>query len=279
MTVLGAGHGPSMLDAVVLSFHEFQLLQQQLELTDIPVVLAANRYYDNEVTYAEAMDTAARSLAERELVTGGEVVPELAERMRALNRPHWALEMRWIVAEQVNRLCIAKGDELEVVVLRGQDTFVVDEAGPDLPGTVIAALGPAQALELYGMNAPTEELAPILGDTGDSAATARRLAAIGKPDHDAATLAAALVDIESAAEIIGVIYGDGTRDFTPTHISVFNTRHGRFLSTTSISDDDVKWSSLSSGTAARLRIALQDLINSMPLREDFPHGNVSPLGT
>lgn len=279
MTVLGAGHGPSTLDAVVLSFDEFRFLQQQLELADIPVVLAANRYYDNEVTYAEAMTIAARSLAERELLFGEEVLPELAERMSALNRPHWALEMRWIVADNVNRLCIAKGDDLEVVVLRGQHTYVVDEAGPDLPGTVIAALGPAVPLELYGMNALTEELAPILGDTGDSAATAERLAKIGKPDQDAATLAAALVEIESAAEIIGVIYGDGTRDFTPNHISVFNTRHGRFIATASMSEDDVKWSSLSSGTPARLRIAVQDLIDSMPLREDFPHGSTSPLGT
>ncbi|WP_024801310.1 ESX secretion-associated protein EspG [Nocardia sp. BMG51109] len=278
MTVLGEGHGPSMLESVVLSFDEFQFLQQNLELVDIPVVLSANRYYDNSDTYSEAMSIAERSLTERELLHGDVVTPELAERLRALSLPHWALEMRWMVGEQVNRLCIAKGDKLEVVVLRGQGTYVVDEAGPDLPGTVIAALGPAQPLELYGMNIPTEEFAPILGDTGDSTTTAQRLAKFGKPSQDAPTLAAALVEIESAAEIIGLIYGDGTRDFTPNHISVINTRHGRFLSTTSVSDDGVKWSSLSTGTSARLRIALQDLIASMPLREDFPHGS-SPLGT
>nr|WP_063709814.1 ESX secretion-associated protein EspG [Nocardia transvalensis] len=270
-----------MLEAVVLSFHEFQFLLQKLELTNIPVVLAANRYYDTEDTYSQAMSGAEQSLTDRELLFGEEVLPDLAERLRALERPHWALEMRWIVADSVNRLCIAKGDELEVVVLRGQNSFVVDEVGPDLPGTVIAALGSAPPLELYGMNAPTEELAPILGDTGDTAATARRLAEIGRPAQDAQTLAAALVEIESAAEIIGVVYGDGSRDFTPNHISVFNTRHGRFISTTSVSEDEVKWSSLSTGTPARLRIALQDLINSMPLREDFPFGSgsASPLGT
>ena len=278
MTVLGAGNGPSTLDAVVLAYDEFQFLQRHLELVDVPVVLSANRYYDNADTYSESMSAAEQSLTARELLVDDEVAPDLAERLGALNLPHWALEMRWVVGEQVNRLCIAKGDQLDAVVLRGQDSFVVDEAGPDLPGIVIAALGSAEPLELYGMNAPTDEFGPVLGDTGDSATTARRLAEIGKPDQDAVTLAAALVEIESAAEIIGVIYGDGTRDFTPNHVSVINTRHGRFVSTTSISDDGVKWSSLSSGTSARLRVAVQELIDSMPLREDFPHGS-SPLGT
>ncbi|RDI48402.1 ESX secretion-associated protein EspG [Nocardia mexicana] len=269
MTVLGAGNGPSMLEAVTLSFHEFQLLQERLELTDIPVVLSANRYYENNVTYSEAMSAAAESLTDRDLLHGDAVAPELADRMRVLDRPHWALEMRWIVGDAVNRLCVAKGDDMEVVALRGPDSFVIDQCGPDLPGTVIAALGSPPALELYGMNAPTEELAPILGDTGDSAATARRLAQVGKPDQDATTLAAALVEIQSAAEIVGVIYGDGERDFSPNHVAVFDTRNGRFLSTTSVSDDDVKWSSLSSGTPARLRAALENLIESLPLREDF----------
>jgi hypothetical protein len=42
------------------------------------------------------------------------------------------------------------------------------------------------------------------------------------------------------------------------------------LKTASKSDDGVKWTSLSSGTPARLRTAVQDLINSLPEREEFP---------
>uniref|UniRef100_UPI0024589ED2 ESX secretion-associated protein EspG n=1 Tax=Nocardia abscessus TaxID=120957 RepID=UPI0024589ED2 len=152
----------------------------------------------------------------------------------------------------------------------GQDSYVLDEAGTDLPGTVLAALGYAEPLELYGMNAPTEELATIFGDTGDAAATAERLTKVGNPSQDAKTLAAALVEIHSYAEIVGVVYGDGSRDVADNHIAVFNTRAGRFIATASKSDDGVKWTSLSSGTPARLRTAVQDLISSLPEREDFP---------
>lgn len=275
MTVLGAGRGPSTLEAVVLSFDEFQFLQETLELGDVPTVLSPIGRYDNETDHSRAMSSAAESLAQRDLLIQGEVHRDLEDRMQGLNRPHWALEVRWFIDGHVNRLCVAKGDELDVVALRGPNSYVVDEAGPDLPGTVVAALGPAEPLELYGTNAPTEQLAPIFGDTGDSTRTAERLAKIGKPAHDATALASALVEIHSMVEISGVVYGDGTRDFSPAHIAVFNTRHGRFVATVSVAEDGTKWSSLSSGTTARLRTAVHDLIESLPLRAEFKPPTIS----
>ncbi|WP_330233858.1 ESX secretion-associated protein EspG [Nocardia sp. NBC_00508] len=269
MTVLGAGRGPSTLEAVVLSLDEMQFLMEKLEI-ELPVVLNARGRYDNLTDHKTAMDAAAESLIQRELLIDGVVHSDLENRLRALNRPHWIIALRLVVDGWVSRFCLAKGVDLPVVALRGQESYVIDEAGIDLPGTVLAALGYAEPLELYGMNAPTEELATIFGDTGDAAATAQRLTKVGNPANDAKTLAAALVEIHSYAEIVGVVYGDGTRDVADNHIAVFNTRAGRFIMTASKSDDGVKWSSLSSGTTARLRTAVQDLINSLPEREDFP---------
>ncbi|MEU2090496.1 ESX secretion-associated protein EspG [Nocardia beijingensis] len=269
MTVLGAGRGPSTLDAVVLSLDEMQFLVEKLQI-EVPVVLNARARYDNLTDHKAAMDAAAESLAQRELLIDDVLHGDLENRLRALHRPHWIIALRLVVDGWVSRFCLAKGVDLPVVALRGQDSYVIDEAGNDLPGTVLAALGYAEPLELYGMNAPTEELATIFGDTGDAAATAERLAKVGHPAQDAHTLAAALVEIHSYAEIVGVIYGDGTRDTADNHIAVFNTRAGRFIATASRSDDGVKWTSLSSGTPARLRTAVQDLINFLPEREDFP---------
>ncbi|BDT93222.1 MULTISPECIES: ESX secretion-associated protein EspG [Nocardia] len=269
MTVLGAGRDPSTLDAVVLSLDEMQFLVEKLQI-EVPVVLNARARYDNLTDHKAAMDAAAESLAQRELLFDDVLHRDLENRLRALNRPHWIIALRLIVDGWVSRFCLAKGVDLEVVALRGQDSYVIDEAGNDLPGTVLAALGYAEPLELYGMNAPTEELATIFGDTGDAAATAERLTKVGNPAQDAKTLAAALVEIHSFAEIVGVVYGDGTRDMADNHIAVFNTRAGRFIATASKSDDGVKWTSLSSGTPARLRTAVQDLIHSLPEREEFP---------
>ncbi|MBF6192118.1 ESX secretion-associated protein EspG [Nocardia implantans] len=269
MTVLGAGRGPSTLDAVVLSLDEMQFLVEKLQI-EVPVVLNARARYDNLTDHKAAMDAAAESLAQRDLLIDDVLHGDLENRLRALHRPHWIIALRLVVDGWVSRFCLAKGVDLPVVALRGQDSYVIDEAGNDLPATVLAALGYAEPLELYGMNAPTEELATIFGDTGDAAATAERLAKVGNPAQDAHTLAAALVEIHSYAEIVGVIYGDGTRDTADNHIAVFNTRAGRFIATASRSDDGVKWTSLSSGTPARLRTAVQDLINSLPEREEFP---------
>ncbi|MRH86223.1 ESX secretion-associated protein EspG [Nocardia sp. SYP-A9097] len=270
MTVLGAGRGPSLLRSVTLSLDEMQYLQETLEFDELPVVLNAMGRYDNAAGHDAAMTVAAATLAERELLDGDEVHPELTARLRVLYRPHWVLALRWYVNGQVNRFCLAKGDDFEVVALRGPQSYVIDEAGHDLAGTVLAALGQVEPLELDGMNAPTAELGPIFDDAGDVTTTANRLSKVGRPPRDAKTLASALVQVDSHAEIVGVIYGDGTRDTADNHIAVFNTRHGRFLATAGTADDGTKWTSLTTGTPARLRTALQELIGSLPLRQEFP---------
>ncbi|MFC9965534.1 MULTISPECIES: ESX secretion-associated protein EspG [Nocardia] len=269
MTVLGGGGGGSLLEAVVLSLDEMQFLLEKLQFDEMPVVLDAMGRYDHVSAHDAAMEAAEKLLTERELLFGDVVVPELAERLRVLYRPQWIIALRWVVAGQVNRFCLAQGDDRAVVALRGPDSYVIDDAGLDLPGAVLQALGTTEALELYGMNAPTEQLAPIFGDTGDAAATAARLSEVGKPATDAKTLASALVEIHSYAEIVGVAYGDGTRDVQDNHIAVFNTRAGRFIITASVADDGVKWSSIATGTNARLRTAVADLIESLPIREEF----------
>ncbi|RDI61662.1 ESX secretion-associated protein EspG [Nocardia pseudobrasiliensis] len=269
MTVLGAGRGPSMLEAVPLSLDEMQFLLEKLEIDEVPVVLDAMGRYDNVTDHDAAMAAAAESLTARELLVDGVVHRDLEDRLRALYRPHWVIALRWYIADRVNRFCLAKGDELEVVALRGPDSYVIDEAGHDLPGTVMAALGPADPLELHGMNVLTEELKPIFNDAGDAAATVERLTKVGKPARDAQALGSALVEIHSHASVVGVIYGDGTRDITDGMVSVYNTRGGRFIATTTRSEEDVLWTSLASGTPARLRTALKDLIDKLPLREDF----------
>ncbi|MGW4351326.1 ESX secretion-associated protein EspG [Nocardia sp. NPDC004582] len=275
MTVLGAGRGPSLLGSVTLALDEMRYLQQTLGIDELPVVLNALGRYDNAAGHDAAMAAAAGALAERELLAGDpdgegcQVHPELAGRLRVLYRPHWVLASRWYVEGQVNRFCIAKGDDIEVVALRGPGSFVVEEAGHDLPGTVLAALGPADALELSGMHAPTADLVPIFDDAGDAATTAARLSMVCDPARDAQAIASALVQVHSHAEIVGVGYGDGTREVAGKHVAVYNTRHGRFLAITTAADDGTEWTSFASGTPARLRTAVRDLIESLPPRIEF----------
>ena len=277
MTILGEGRGSSALDGVMLSLDEMQFLLEKLELDEMPVVLEAMGRYDNVADHDAAMKVAAESLIARDLLVDGVVHRDLEDRLRGLYRPHWVIAMRWYVGNRVNRFCLAKGDDIEVVALRGPDSYSIDEAGHDLPGTIMAALGPAEPLELSGMNVLTEELKPILGDAGDAPATTQRLSRVGRPPRDAQVLGSALVEILSHASIVGVVYNDASRDVADGMIAVYNTRNGRFICTTTSSDDDVKWTSLAGGTSGRLRTAIRDLVEKLPLREDFKPTAPGPI--
>ncbi|GAB2650510.1 ESX secretion-associated protein EspG [Nocardia goodfellowii] len=270
MTILGAGPGPSTLGSVVLSLDEMQFLMEKLELDEMPVVLQAMGRYDDQAAHDAAMAVAAQSLDDRDLLVDRAVHSELEDRLRVLYRPHWVLALRLVVEGAISRLCLAKGDDLAVLALRGPESYVISTVDDDLPGPIIAALGTAEPLELSGMNAETELLAEIFGDTGDAAATATRLAKVCNPNRDAQVLASALVEVHSHAQISAVVYGDGTRDISDNHIAVFNTRGGRFIVTASLAEDGTKWSSISNGTNARLRQALLDLMNTLPERQEFP---------
>ncbi|WP_324190032.1 ESX secretion-associated protein EspG [Nocardia farcinica] len=277
MTILGAGRGPSMLGGVTLALDEMQFLLEKLEFDELPVVLQAVGRYDNQADHDAAMQVAENSLVERDLLIDGVVHRELEDRLRTLYRPHWVLALRLVVEGQVSRMCLAQGDDMAVVALRGPQSYVVDEVDEDLPGPLVAALGSAEPLELESMNAQTELLAPIFGDAGDSAATANRLAKVCQPARDVQTLASALVEIRSHTQISGVVYGDGTREIADSHVAVFDTRGGRIVLTASVADDGTKWTSISSGTTARLRTAIQDLIDSLPEREKFPPVVAEPI--
>ncbi|WP_280314689.1 ESX secretion-associated protein EspG, partial [Nocardia abscessus] len=134
MTVLGAGRDPSTLEAVVLSLDEMQFLVEKLQI-EVPVVLNARARYDNLTDHKAAMDAAVESLAQRNLLIDGVVHRDLENRLCALNRPHWIIALRLVVDGWVSRFCLAQGVDLPVVALRGQDYYVLDEAGTDLPGT------------------------------------------------------------------------------------------------------------------------------------------------
>lgn len=270
MTVLDSGHDAARLRAVTLSMDEMQCLRELSTIDELPVVLNAVGRYDDRAAHDTAMTAAAASLTARGLLDGDGVHPELAGRLRVLHRPHWVLALRWYVGGRVDRLCLARGPEFTVVALRGPVSYVLDEAGPDPAGTVLAALAPAEPLALTGMNAPTAALASIFDDAADVAATTRRLARVGEPDRDAEILGSALAQVNSYAEIVGVRYGEGIREIADGHLAVYDTRHGRILARTGPARDGTRWTALTAGTGPRVRGALTELMNSLPMRQDFP---------
>ncbi|MFF2112624.1 ESX secretion-associated protein EspG [Rhodococcus koreensis] len=262
MIDLGTQPGVPTLPAVTLSLDEMDYLVDTLALDVLPVVLDATPRYD---TY-DARDAAFRgagALAARDLLPGGGVHPELADRLRVLARPLWEIALRWYVDGRISRLCVSRGEALSVLALRAGDTYVVQDAGADIFAPVIGALGAVEPLNAGVVNAPTVQLGAAFDQGGDGKSLAAALAVLGVPAVDATVLGNAMAGCTTYAEIVGIVYGDGQYDPVGGPVTVFDTEAGRIVGTSSVSAHGVAWSSLSPGTPQRLRQALESLADRL----------------
>lgn len=272
MIDLGTGRKPTSLASVSLSLDEMQLLVQLLQLTELPTVLRYRSGHDHEDARFRAMEAARSSLERRELLRGNLIHEELEERLHAVSRPYWVINARLYVAGTVSGVCAAKGENgVYSVILRGPVSYLVNEVdADDVAAAILAVLPQTPALNFLGMNAPTERLAEIFDRLGDPAATAKELVQFGADAQAALTVGKAMARTVAHTSLIGIIYGEGTRETAPAPVAVYDTPDGRILVTASVAHDGTSWSSLSSGTPTRVRQAFQTLIDSLPDRQQFP---------
>ena len=270
MIDLGTGPALPTLGRITLAVDEMDLLLDRLDLDELPVVLAQVPRFDSSAERDAAFGVAAESLAQRGLLDGDVVHDVLADRLRLLNRPHWAISLRLFRDETISRLCIAGNGDLSVLALRGPDSYVLEDVTSDVGSVVVAALGDAEPLVFAGFSAPTVELGAIFDDAdADTATTTQRIAEIAVPARESNIIAAAMADCRAHTEIVAVYYGDGTRNQAQAHVAVFDTRAGRFVATSSVAADGTTWSALSSGSGPRIRHAVDELVASLPERAEF----------
>ncbi|KAF0960542.1 ESX secretion-associated protein EspG [Rhodococcus sp. T7] len=263
MIDLGTQQGVPTLPAVTLSLDEMDYLVDTLALDVLPVVLDATPRYDTYDARDAAFRGAAGTLAARDLLPGGGVHAELADRLRVLARPLWEIAVRWYVDGSISRLCVSQGEALSVLALRAGDQYVVQDAGADIFAPVIGALGAVEPLNVGVVNAPTVQLGEAFDRGGDGKSLAAALAALGVPAVDATALGNAIAGCTTYAEIVGIVYGDGQYDPVGGPVTVFDTGAGRIVGTSSVSAHGVAWSSLSPGTPQRLRQALEALADRL----------------
>lgn len=223
MIDLGTQPGVPTLPAVTLSLDEMDYLVDTLALDVLPVVLDAIPRYDTYDARDAAFRGAVDTLAARDLLPGGGVHPELADRLRVLARPLWEIALRWYVDGSISRLCISWGDTLSVLALRAGDTYVVQDAGADIFAPVIGALGAADPMNVGVVNAPTVQLGEVFDQGGDGKSLAAALTALGVTAADATVLGNGMAACTTYAEIVGIVYGDGRYDPVGGPVTVFDT--------------------------------------------------------
>ncbi|MGW6378422.1 ESX secretion-associated protein EspG [Rhodococcus sp. NPDC055112] len=259
----GTLSAPSRLESVTLGLDELDLLMNILGIDELPVVLNATARFDSVAARDAAFDTARATLAERGLLEAGAVHPDVAEWLQVLARPNWEVALRWYVAEEISRLCLAHGPTGSVLALRGPDSYVLQRAEPPAGELMLDAIGRQSPVDLGVVNAPTDQLVAALADCADARSTARRLAALGVADQDVVAVSAALACCWERAEIVAIRHGDGKVEPIGGPVTVFDTDRGRIVGTSSVSADGVAWSTLSAGSDARFRQAIDVLVGAV----------------
>ncbi|MFD4181788.1 ESX secretion-associated protein EspG [Rhodococcus sp. NPDC058514] len=292
----GTLSAPSRLEAVTLGLDELDLLVNLLGIDELPVVLNATARFDSVTARDAAFDAARLTLADRGLVDAGAVHPDVAEWLQVLARPEWEVALRWYApsdgnsagsapvrdgssagsapvrdgssagsapVDDISRLCLVHGATGSVLALRGPDSYVLQRAEHPAGELMLDAIGRQAPLDFGVVNAPTEQLVAALADCADAGSTARRLAGLGVADQDVVAVSAALAGCRERAEIVAIWHGDGRIEPVGGPVAVFDTDRGRIVATSSVSADGVAWSTLSPGSDARFRQAIDVLVGAV----------------
>lgn len=262
MIDLGISTGADALLPVTVSATEIEYARIRLGVDVLPVVLGGARLWSTTAERDEALRSAATSLDGRGLLPGGEIHPGLGTCLRVLTRPSWELALRSHDGGAVTRLCIA-ADQLHCTKATfdsANNTYTLHGIDVEPADAVARALGPSAAMAIAALNAPTETLSAAF-DAGPHAEmiTAALMNAGGSP-AEAARLAGAVVTCTGFTEIVGTTRAFGAAHRHRAIVTVYDTAHGRLVASSSTSADGTAWSSISSGTAHRLRQAVNTLV-------------------
>ncbi|MFF2057399.1 ESX secretion-associated protein EspG [Rhodococcus qingshengii] len=263
MVDLGTSPEGWNLPVVALSQDEIDYLRERLGLDGLPVVLGGATVHGSASAHRTAMQSAADSLSERDLLPGGEIHHDLSARLRVLTRPKWELALRRHVGGSISRLCVAQGEFLCVEATSTDSSFALRSVTTEPAAPVVTALGSAEAMPIAVINAPTEMLSLAFGAGPDAGSVTSALINAGIPEDDARQLGSAIVSCTAFAELVGIPHSLGATTLMTGAVTVYDTLSGRLVGSTTRAADGTEWTSISSGTSHRLRQAVNALVTEL----------------
>jgi len=246
---------------------ELQVIASRVGVQALPVVLGVQTRHGTETALAEAVDHATRMLTDRGLIRDGEVRPELATLLRALQRPDRELAMRLVTPDGIARIAVIRQGGQCVSARRVDNEIVLDvvEGEATLSAAAKALqrhLPAAPAAEIGAVGAPLEAASEALSCAHDAALFADRIRALGAEPRTAMLLGSALGSRLAFAEI--VYYSlDGDADLIsrcPAAVAVFYTKRGRIVAAPSSSPTGELWTTLKAGSDHAIKQAIGQLV-------------------
>lgn len=257
----------AVIPQIALTDDELQVLAARVNVEDLPTVLAVRPRHDDTSALHTAVDRATRTLTARGLISEGSVNAELAQELRALQRPDRELAMRLVTPDGIARVSVVRQGRIGVQVRRVGDEFVLGtmEYGAELAAAaraVLDALPRADAATIDPVGAPLAALTECLDDSADAPILADRLCALGAEPRSAMQLGSALASRVAFAEIVYyALTADEDRiSRRPAAVAVFYTKRGRIVAAPSASPAGELWCTLKPASDHTIAQAIRQLV-------------------
>lgn len=254
----------------VVSNDELQVLAARLGVQALPVVLGLRWRHTTETAVLAAVDHATRALTDRGLIRNGEVGPELAALLKALQRPDRELAMRLVTPDGIARIAVVRqgarcisarrvGDEIALEVLTGA---AGQESLSIAARSLLRHLPASAAADIPPVGAPLDSASEALSGTHDAAVLSDRIRTLGAEPRTAMLLGSALASRMAFAEIVYYAL-DGDEDRitrSPAAVGVFYTKRGRIVAAPSASPSGQLWTTLKAGSDHAIKQAIGQLV-------------------
>jgi hypothetical protein len=251
----------------VVTDDELQVVASRVGVQALPVVLGIRPRHGTETALVEAVDHVTETLTDRGLIRDGEVTPELAALLRALQRPDRELAMRLVTPEGIARVAVVRqgkqcisarrvGNEIVVEVVEGEASLSAAARA------LLRQLPASSAADMMSVGAPLDAAAEALSGSHDAALLSDRIRALGAEARTAMLLGSALASRLAFAEIVYYAL-DGEADRIsrcPAAVGVFYTKRGRIVAAPSASPNGQLWTTLKAGSDHTIKQAVGQLV-------------------
>ncbi|MHC9297135.1 ESX secretion-associated protein EspG [Mycobacterium sp. LTG2003] len=254
----------------VVTDEELQVIAARIGVQTLPVVLGIRTRRNTETELLAAFDHATRTLADRGLISAGEVLPDLVPVLRAMQRPDRELAMRLVTPDGNARVTVLRrgsdsvsarriGNEVVLEVVDGGSAATSQEPAVR---SLLRHLPASPAADVIPFGAPLDALGEALSDSHDATRLSDRIRALGAEARTALLLGSALATRQAFAEIVYyALDREADRVLrSPAAVGVFYTKRGRIVSAPSASPRGQLWTTLKPGSDHAIKQAIGRLV-------------------
>ncbi|HJT93057.1 MAG TPA: ESX secretion-associated protein EspG [Mycobacterium sp.] len=249
---------------------ELQVIASLVGIQALPVVLGVRPRHRTETAFVAAVDHATRALTDRGLICDGELTPELAPLLGALQRPDREFAMRVVTPDGPARVAIVRqgqrcisarriGNEISLEILENGGGLASQNQAV---GALLRHLPVSSAADIAAVGAPLDAVSQALSGTHDAALLSDRIRALGAEARTAMLLGSALASRLAFAEIVYyVLDRDEDRiSRCPAAVGVFYTKRGRIVGAPSASPSGQLWATIKAGSDHTIKQAIGQLV-------------------